>query len=438
MRVLARQQLLVPAVIRRGQGSNPYLAMVAAAQALVTPGTLSAPLALTRAQVTTQAMARGTDGVTWSEFAADTARFMDAPRGLLVEGQRTNQIRNPRGEGGTTGVINGGGGAMPTNWSAGPVNPFNGVTITRQADQTLNGIPGIVLNFAGTSTSAALTPVQYFDAGTTFVPASGTVTGVVFGALVGGSFANVASLLLTQGGTGVVNGDFLTVGASPTPVISTTTANGTVNRLAWRYGPSGTGVAVNFSIWWGAPQFVLADFLGTPILPTVGTTGSAPSRGRDIVTAALAGLSLPASGAGTYLWAGRVPQAAPAGADQVLLQIDDGSDANRIRLRNVAGGSSLQLLTTLATVDANTALGSLTPGSRFALAMAVDGTGNARASLNGGAAVTLAGAPTSGLTTLRLGNNFAGAAAMFGTTEQLRFMPTVASAADLAGMAAVL
>ena len=53
-------------------------------------------------------------GGAWSEFLSNVARRTD--RGLAVGGAFTNKIRNPRGEGGTVGVI-GSGGVLPTNWA---------------------------------------------------------------------------------------------------------------------------------------------------------------------------------------------------------------------------------------------------------------------------------------------------------------------------------
>ncbi len=84
---------------------------------LVSGGQLNAPLVLTRAQATgVRSTAINADAVTRNEFAADIARFNGVARRLLVEGQRTNGIRNPRAEGSTAGIL-GAGGVMPTNWT---------------------------------------------------------------------------------------------------------------------------------------------------------------------------------------------------------------------------------------------------------------------------------------------------------------------------------
>ena len=61
----------------------------------------------------------------------------------------------------------------------------------------------------------------------------------------------------------------------------------------------------------------------------------------------------------------------------------------------------------------------MTPGVPFRVALAPDGWGGVRAALNGGTSVWLWGAPASGLTTLRIGNNVAGTAALNGEVIQL-------------------
>ena len=102
-----------------------------------------------------------------------------------------------------------------------------------------------------------------------------------------------------------------------------------------------------------------------------------------------------------------LPQSAPAGLDQGLLQIDDGTDANRVVLQNAAGGNAVQALvvsggSTLATLGA----GSTVPGTAFRVALGWNAAG-VSACLGGGA-VQSWGALPAGLSRLLIGHASAG------------------------------
>ncbi|WP_420014339.1 hypothetical protein, partial [Teichococcus deserti] len=101
---------------------------------------------------------------------------------------------------------------------------------------------------------------------------------------------------------------------------------------------------------------------------------------------------------------GAAAGASPAG----LLQIDDGSDANRLLLRNAAGGSAIQALAvgggaTLATL----AGGSMIAGTAFRAALAWSGSELALC-LNGGTVQAAAATLPGGLTRLLAGHGSAG------------------------------
>ena len=81
-------------------------------QFLVAPSVLSNPLTLSRAQTGgVQSSAIADNGSSVALYGADTPRFTGSAQRLLIEGQRTNSIRNPRCEGAVAGTP----GTAPTN-----------------------------------------------------------------------------------------------------------------------------------------------------------------------------------------------------------------------------------------------------------------------------------------------------------------------------------
>jgi hypothetical protein len=197
------------------------------------------------------------------------------------------------------------------------------------------------------------------------------------------------------------------------------------------------GSTIDLTVWVGWPQMEQVTFASTPILPPVGTPGVS-TRGADIVTASLASLGIPASGACTVLWSGMLPQAPPTGLDQTLLTLSDGTDSNRIRLRNTSGGNSIVggRVTGGSAADAAT-VGTMTPGTPFRAGLTHNGAGRAAFNFNGGATQFVTGAPTA-FTNLHLGNNVSGTAPMFGQTAYLRVIPDAVPDETLAALVAAM
>jgi hypothetical protein len=193
------------------------------------------------------------------------------------------------------------------------------------------------------------------------------------------------------------------------------------------------GAVVDVTFRFAAPQLEQGAFSSTPILPPVGTP-AASTRGTDSVTATRASLGIAANGACTLLWSGMIPQAAPAGVAQTILQFDDGTANNRYLLRNVAGGSAIAVnRVTAGAAAGDISLGTMTPGTPFRAGITINAAGRIAGCLNGGAVVAITGGPTSGLTALRLGNDTAGTTAMFGETASLRVLPFALTDASLPG-----
>jgi len=376
-------------------GTTPViLALGGGPVRLLGAGAMLSSLGFARASA---ASGRGADDATFLMAAAGTARFQGSARRLLVEGARTNAIRNPRAEGATVGGA--GSSALPGFWGN---FSSGGLTATVAGTGTASGLPYLDLAFTGTTsgTSAAFS----FDTASLAVTAGQQVTHSVYLALVGGSLANLSSVNnrnVTSGGTGTASQNVLaSLSGALTRFGSTVTAGAGATAmqhyLSFSFAP---GAAVNFTLRIACPQIELGAFASSPILPAAGAP-AVTARAADVPSCAL-----PPQGTlvGTFL----LPQSAPAGLDQGLLQLDDGTDTNRLVLQNAGGGNAVQALvasggSTLATLAA----GSMVPGTAFRAAIGWNAAG-VSACLGGGA-VQSSGTLPAGLSRLLIGHASAG------------------------------
>lgn len=385
-----------------------------AARRIVLRDALAAPCVFARPQVGSLATVAGANGI-WSESLANVARFVGAGQRLLIEGQRTNHFANPRGEGAVVGLL-GAGGSWPTGWGGGAV--FSGLSLEVVGQGVASGMTYTRLRLSGTSDGTASRATSSYSAPATL---GQPVTNGVFSRLVSGSAAGLSVQVEVReyagGSPGAVSGASLPLATSwGRGVISRvmTDPATTSGRYTTRFsGSNGVAYDVVFDI--ANPSIEAAPFASTPILPPVGTPFAA-TRGADRVTAGLAGLGIGANGAGTFLWSGAIAQTAPAGQDQTILQVDGGASTEAFALVNLAGGTQIALRRVLAGVATQLVLGSVAAGTDFRLGMALDGTGRAIASLNGGTAAEVTGGAVGGFTTLRVGSDATGDRALFGET----------------------
>jgi hypothetical protein len=190
-------------------------------------------------------------------------------------------------------------------------------------------------------------------------------------------------------------------------------------------------VDLSLDLFW--PQLEQASFASTPILPPVGAP-AASTRGADIASTLISDFGLTGNGVGTILMRATLPQSAPTGVNQMLFQVDDGSDSNRYVVRNAGGGNTIEML---HVVDSDgispVSLGSMTPGTSFSVGVTYDAAGRLAGAFNVGAVSAAAGGPTSGLTRLLEGSSGAsgGAEAMHGTIQRLIVLPRPVSDAEL-------
>lgn len=175
--------------------------------------------------------------------------------------------------------------------------------------------------------------------------------------------------------------------------------------------------------------------LALPAVRRVGFVAPNPSIGASYTASEH---SLGAGGVATYLFKGIVTTTA-TGTLQALVVVDNGATTNRYLLAAAASTTQAQLTRTTASTPSTQNLGALSSGVEFRIGMAVDASGGAVASLNGAATLSVSGGPTSGLTTLRIGQASGGASTLGGSVALVRVFPGVAlSAAELQTVVAAI
>ncbi|MBU8547291.1 MULTISPECIES: hypothetical protein [Roseomonadaceae] len=398
----------------------PMLGMLGeAGTRLVSPSVLRDFAPLQRAQVTANTSSLGADGMSWLEYGADVPRFSGSARRLLIEGQRTNGIRNPRAQGAAIGSP----GTAPTHW----VISGTGSGITRQIMDTgtENGLAWIDLRFSGTNSAGSTLQLSISpEAGTANAASPGeTWTSSSFVRLVGGSLTgltSVAQVMRARDAGGV------SIGVESIAMVPTGASLGSQRWHATLTMPALAAFAhsevlltipaagtIDVTLRVACPQQELAPFVSSPILPLVGSPG-ASTRGMDLVSTPLASLGV--AGPCTVLWAGQIPALS---GEAYLFHLDDGGNTNRIAMPVQASGA-VRVRSPGTTLKANA--GTITAGVPFAVGLSVDGTGSGSVLLRGDSIQPLVALSTD-LTTLRLGSSATGTNNLFGEIRHLRVLP---------------
>lgn len=329
--------------------------------------------------------------------------YAATPKNLLIEGQRTNNITNPRAE----GAVAGSPGTLPTNWdSAATALTREVVGVAR-----VNGVTCLLVRFSGTPSSTGAQTLNCHGDVTTTIGT--TWVGSVYVGLFAGSLTNTGGFVTRLRGGGA---DSAGISFTPTTTLTRfatqvrTLTESTAVSLQIRWAYSDTSTPVDFTLAIGWPQLEQNNAVSTPVLPPGGTL-AASTVGGDNLTFPTSALETDDNRGGTHTFRAIIAATAneQSGA-QTFFSLNDGTTNNSIEIYNAVGTSTLTLARTTAGVTVETSLGTFTPGQITRIVLGLDGLGRASGSVNNGVAQAVTGAPVATtLTTARLGSSVAGA-----------------------------
>lgn len=347
----------------------------------------------------------------WYDF--ETGRNL----GLKIEGSRINSFSN-----GVLAITSG----LPSGLA---VEHARGLTTSVVGTGTESGMPYVDIRFSGTTNSSSAYELRTsgINPGVTV---GEKVSGSAFMRIVSGSTTNITSMRLRiVEATGAFPGtdDLFDLSATKLKrirVTRTTTLTGTSHQLRFIINHSGSGVAIDVTCRFALWGHEAGDFVSSVIASTSG--GGAITRNADDVTAAFTGQ---AKGLDVVKF-----RLDGISGIQPIIQLDDGTDDNRIAL--VVESGTLYAKSTVSTSDtAAINLGSVSALTDYTVAFSRD-TNAFAACVNGGSVGTdSSGALPTGLTTRRYGGNAAGNK-MFGTMAFHKYLPYPVSSVQVDALSA--
>lgn len=369
---------------------------------------LLGPAYATRLQVARAGGALVADAAgTYQPVAAGLPRFQGAAQRLLVEGAASNLIRNPRLEGAAPGAQVGVNAALPSFWS---IVSALGLKVGVLETGVENGLPYLDLQITGTTNASGSLRLSMENGNAPAAPGQTWTASVFLRLLAGGTAGLAVRTMLVERNSG---GSFLTSNLGPSFVpagaslgrqrlVQTyTTAQSSTTQITPEFTIGAeAGVAVDVTLRIGAPQLEMGGGATSPMLPPAGAPAVSSRAADQAVWAPQGGIA----GEGTVLLRAMLPSVAGFGTHQGLFQMDDGTDANRIALRNTSAGSGLYGVAdsggaNLATLPG----GNMAPGQPFRAALAWS-AGELAFCLNGGGVQTAAAAMPGGLKRMLVGH----------------------------------
>jgi hypothetical protein len=333
--------------------------------------------------------------------ADDAPRFDHDPvtgesRGLLIEEQRTNSLRNSQGGGSTVGTHTGGsgaGGVLPTNW----IWSSGGLSLDVVGTGTEDGLSYIDIRFYGTVT-ASIAALGY-EAQSHIVAANGqTWSASHYVRTVAGNLTNITEvetqIRLNNVSTAVdtENVAFTPSASYQRATATTTIADATVNRIVARLALAFSTGTIDITLRIAAPQLELGAF-ATSYIPT--TTAAATRAAESAVVTPISSFYNQVEGTLFCDSFVRSPR---------LLSFDDDTQSNRVQFTSNIGAPQF-LVDGGCTITAGSALGA--NGQQLRLAAAYK-TNDFAVSRDGGTVETdTSGTVPVGLTHLRIGRSVA-------------------------------
>jgi hypothetical protein len=368
-------------------------------------------------------------GTAWGEdgtaFATGVPRIIPR-KGLLIEGARTNSIRNNS----MTGAVAGTPGTVPTNWA---IAAGTGLSAQIVGTGTIGGFTYLdvrVHGTAGSTTGCTFLP----DGATQIAAVSGqTWTASWFWAFVGGTFANSTNLYFSiderdSGAVGLAASNLADSRSSITASLQRASLSRTLNNGSTAAVSTSVrffvtnGAAIDATFRLAAPQLELGAFASSPIL----TTTTAVTRAAETCTATRVAATLLS---GTVLVDGTMPPGITSGVNQYLWAADDTTTSNRVILfantsniqSTMTAGGSLQGNLTITTP-------SVGGGFKFGHRWAANNLGTV---LNGGSVGTDTSATVPSVTVERLGHASIATQEWYGYIRRVRRYPTAWNDSEL-------
>jgi hypothetical protein len=301
---------------------------------------------------------------TLESVAIDGPRFDYDPvtlaaRGLLIEEQRTNSIRNNTGVGAVAGTP----GTLPTNWTSQSVG---GVALTEVVGSGVeDGIAYVDVRYTGTTSSTATGGILVEASNVTAASNGQTWAHAAYVRLIAGSLSGLSSVNMTVFGRSAAGTLLEQTNTAFTPTnallrtqryVATRTLN---NALVAFVQPRVTlapvsGAAIDITLRIGLPQLELGAFSTSVIT----TTAAAATRTADV--ASMTGTNFSDwynQSEGTVYSESAVSQ---SGIGSITAALSDGTASNRIQIQRTAGNNYQDLIVTAGATQSSVSVSGVT------------------------------------------------------------------------------